>query len=745
MMNFNPSISPDLITVIVSVSVIVSLYFIWTSINLGSSLAKLFVSLLRILSLAVLAILLLNPVRLEKVEMLSLPKSKSFLIDHSKSMQMGTDQTRLEEAQQILRKAKTDKTTSFYFAEKLSPNTENLGSNSKSNMGQALYSTLQKQESGKSLGELFLFTDGRLHDRQKLSEAIQFALDKGIRIHTFLPQEEAKMRNISLSQCLYPRRVLPKQDISVTLKTDTKAFVDQEVTIRIINSDTDELRASKVVKLNESEQEFNFTFKAKAISEKFTALVDWLPQELSHLDNSYNFEVKVEADEIKVLYMEGSNSQHPLAGQSRKVPAPVFMEQAWQETANIKFETLLVSKQLTVGGTLFRKNDASLSYPTTREELFQYDVVICSDINRFILSKAQLAWTRELVEKRGAGFCMIGGNTSFGDGGWDKTTWEQMIPIDMSEFGYGNREIDFQLSFVPKYFTHPILQIDPDPKVNEEILKKSFKLTGCNLIDRLKPGAISLANHEFYDDMSVLAVQNYGKGRSMAFTSDSAGGWGHFFQGYWGPEEKNNNYYKKFWVNAVKWLSENSLNRKKTDLLIRTDSVRYEPGEQVKLWVSLNSIDLAKMEQLKLKASFEADSDESVTLIYDKKTGFFTGEIFAPEEGGLKALTVKAFDRSGSQLASSNVNLDLRKVDLEVTDLTVDEKLLTDLSKLTGGESFKSLKEFEAIYLSQDENFEGKNHQVQIPQWDQWWVLLLVLFLLSAEWLFRKIHLGALS
>ena len=744
-MNYNLSVALWLIASVVGFSALVSLYFIWTSINLGSALAKFFVTTLRLSSLAVLGLLLLNPVRLEKVDLVALPKSKTFLIDHSKSMQMGTDKTRLEEVHTVLDKNKAFEASRFYFSEKLSPNTESLGSTSHSYLGKALYSALQKEEKGQTLSELFLFTDGRLHDRQKLSEAIQFALDKGIKVHTFLPQEKAVISNIALVQCEYPRSVSPQQQMTVKVKTKTEGFVNEKAIIKLMGAQDKKLKASKTVKLNEGEQEFEFKVKAGNRPEEYLVKIEKLAKEITAVDNSYKFRVDIDSNDIKVLYMEGSNSQHPMAGQSRRVHAPVFMEQAWRETGNIKFDTLLVSKQMAVGGTLFRKNDASLSYPTTKEELFTYDVVICSDINRFILSKEQLAWTRELIEKRGGGFCMIGGDTSFGDGGWDKTTWEQMIPIDMSDFGYGNREIDFDLVFNPKYITHPILKVHDDPQENAKILKRSFRLTGCNLIDRLKPGAINLASHEYYEDMSVLAIQNYGKGRSMVFTSDSAGGWGEAFQGYWGPNKRNNKYYKRFWVNAVNWLAQNSLNRQKTDLQIRTESIRYEPGERVKMWVSINSLDLDKKAKLKFLATFGGGKSDEVQLKFDKKTGFYVGSLDAPESGGLKPLIVSAYDSSSSKVASSFVNLDIRKVDLEFKDLTIDHKFLGDLSKLTGGESFRNFAEFEELFLASDESSEERNHQVKIPMWDQWWVLALILFLLAAEWLFRKIHLGALS
>ncbi len=65
-------------------------------------------------------------------------------------------------------------------------------------------------------------------------------------------------------------------------------------------------------------------------------------------------------------------------------------------------------------------------------------MVICSDIARAAFTPEQIEWTVELVAKRGGGFAMVGGHTSFGSGGWDRTPWDGMIPIDMSGDGPGN-------------------------------------------------------------------------------------------------------------------------------------------------------------------------------------------------------------------------------------------------------------------------------------------------------------------
>ena len=135
-------------------------------------------------------------------------------------------------------------------------------------------------------------------------------------------------------------------------------------------------------------------------------------------------------------------------------------------------------------------------YPTTREELFGYDVVICSDIARTSFTPEQLDWTVELVAKRGGGFAMIGGNTSFGSGGWDQTVWDGMIPVDMS--GHGPAAIRELLGNVAcrdssaSRSTIRSGKLSMTPSATARCSPALPMFYGTNLTDRLKPAATAL-------------------------------------------------------------------------------------------------------------------------------------------------------------------------------------------------------------------------------------------------------------
>ena len=74
---------------------------------------------------------------------------------------------------------------------------------------------------------------------------------------------------------------------------------------------------------------------------------------------------------------------------------------------------------------------AARGAPKTLEDLGQFDLFMLSDVSALDLSRAQMDLYRTWVRDFGGGFVMLGGENSFGVGGYYKTPVEQMLPVRM--------------------------------------------------------------------------------------------------------------------------------------------------------------------------------------------------------------------------------------------------------------------------------------------------------------------------
>ncbi len=69
-------------------------------------------------------------------------------------------------------------------------------------------------------------------------------------------------------------------------------------------------------------------------------------------------------------------------------------------------------------------------FPTRLEEMAGYDLIIMSDIEARYMSRTAMRNIERYVRELGGGFLMVGGEHSFGPGGYDGTTFEDISPVN---------------------------------------------------------------------------------------------------------------------------------------------------------------------------------------------------------------------------------------------------------------------------------------------------------------------------
>jgi uncharacterized membrane protein len=74
---------------------------------------------------------------------------------------------------------------------------------------------------------------------------------------------------------------------------------------------------------------------------------------------------------------------------------------------------------------------SALGAPKTLEDLQQFDFFILHDVSALSLGRDQMELYRRWVQDFGGGFVMIGGEQSYGVGGYFRTPIEQMLPVRM--------------------------------------------------------------------------------------------------------------------------------------------------------------------------------------------------------------------------------------------------------------------------------------------------------------------------
>ncbi len=601
-----------------------------------------------------------------------------------------------------------------------------------------------------------LFSDG-IETSARSPEAVARQFHRrGISVHTVVVGTTNDMKDIVIENVQVKRAVPNQAPTRVVLALRSSGFSNQIVAVQIRRER--EVLVAKDIRLNGSTQqvELNFTPRQKGF-QIYDVSIAPLKDEWLTSNNRRRFALEVIDPTIHVIYMEGTPQQS-----SSPIPEWKYLRDALQTDQEIKVTTLYrqkgnngqflntVDSDPDTHERIYPVEHPTHGFPHTLAGLLEYDVIIHSDIRITSFSAEQLENIDALVEQHGGGFVMIGGNSAFGKGGYHRTILDRIIPVAMANSD--DAEVrPIQLSVPRLAWTHPLVAFSGDRTETESIWTAKFPtLYGMNRVERAKPGASVLAEADGPGGNVLIAAQQIGKGRSLAFTSDTTRSWGRDFETTWGEpvnpnggnSEANNDsrYYRQFWVNAIRWLAAGRIGRTNSAVTLELARGYCGPGENVKATIQvrnergqeLSTADVG----LYLGNSSGSISNEVARAVYESVSRTYVAEIRPPTVGSY-IVTAVAKQR-GVKLGEDRQLLVSEVTDLEMADLRARPELMAALAKASGGQAFSAANlapETDAIFA----NLPPPTVEYRrTPLWDKSWWLGAVLGLLSLEWAVRR-------
>jgi uncharacterized membrane protein len=590
---------------------------------------------------------------------------------------------------------------------------------------------------------VIVLSDGQVGDTPELIKVAEDYRTLGIPIHVLAMGDEAIRGDIAIERLSVPRKVNAGDQVPIRVAVRSQGFDGQRVKLEVHSASDPQTKpvAELPITLTGGSQSHDIVVSANPNLGELTLSVALQENEAIESNNRVPFEVMARDRKVQVFYMEGTTHGREYA----------FLRDALQDDPNIKCVTATVDDQWVSRPRITRINDPYRGFPASRAELFEYDVVICSDISRGAFTREQLEWTGELVRDRGGGFVMVGGHTSFGAGAWDQTIWDQLIPIDMKggRIGQGFVNQTFRVNVPAAVRTHPIWRISEDPAENDRIIDALPPFHGTNIAERVKPAAtllgVSASRLTVVGTSPVFACQSYGRGRTFAMLPDTTEAWGHDFERYWG--QNDNRYFRKFWRNVVNWLTENSVSAQRR-LVVDTDKLIYRPGEPIKLSVQAYDDQYQSITGYHVVARLLDNADDKTVAAADLavRLGKYEGSINArlpqvesdEEASTLAQLTVEivAQDRD-REIAKQQVKLQVLNDSDELLTPNPNRKPLEELAETTDGMVLKSAADVVAA-LSGIKSPPGKRVVHRAPVWDHPMLWMGMLGLMVTEWIMRR-------
>jgi hypothetical protein len=454
----------------------------------------------------------------------------------------------------------------------------------------------------------------------------------------------------------------------------------------------------------------------------YTAAVESPAGERYLGNNAVYFPLRVDAEPIKVLYLEGF-----LRYEYK------YLKGRLEDDPDVGLITVVrrVSPDIPEG-------KGGKEY-LTAETLKNIDVVILGDMEATFFSPAEyrnlLAW----LDGKNHSLLVLGGYRSLGPDGFRKTPLADLLPVVLAEGPPYQLEEPFNLKLTPEGEKHPLFTLTRDAVKDAAAWNAAPPLQGMALVQRSKPDAEELAvNPKAVRDgkpAPVLVVRRAGGGgHVMVLTADTTWRWSRVPRLVGQPDT----LYGRFWSQAVRWLTGRSLDDERPLLAVSTDRPDYDVGRKVTVTVRRQpkpGTDLAASE-----ASVEIldPAGKTVALALKGDSGDpdrFTGE-FYPSVGGRYELKA-ALAAAGKPLANQTAEFLVQGGDLEMANTGTNPGNLRALAEVTGG-----------VYLDIDNadelagkiaRKERRTARVQRTEyWNSPWLFLVFLGLVTGEWFLRR-------
>ncbi len=280
--------------------------------------------------------------------------------------------------------------------------------------------------------------------------------------------------------------------------------------------------------------------------------------ELSTLNNARVVTVIVQKQALRVLYFTRDLGQEfrMLRNELARDPGIAFTA-LFRTTGN----------RFTLQGDRLPGDEAlEAGFPSTRKGLEPYDVIIIGSFPAEDCTPQQMKALIQFTEGGGT-LIFLGGDNSFGRGGYAPTSLAVLFPWRLGEHEPELAQGSFPVSVPPAASGHPILAT-----VEDAVARGSATLECVNQVEELKPGATALLNARVgVRDVAVVAVQTYGKGKVMGIASNTFWKWAT-------QAEPLRSAYGLFWRQAVRNLT--GITEGGQNLAVRWDKDFYRPGEQ---------------------------------------------------------------------------------------------------------------------------------------------------------------------
>jgi uncharacterized membrane protein len=445
-----------------------------------------------------------------------------------------------------------------------------------------------------------------------------------------------------------------------------------------------------------------------------------MPGETNAANNAVTRLVDVTGDTRRILYVEGEPRWEYK-----------FIRRAEEPDHGVQ----VVSMLRTTENKIYRQgigdpSELADGFPSKAEDLFKYQAIVIGSVEAGYFTPSQQELLREFVDKRGGGVLFLGGRFSLSEGGWASSGAADLLPTFLPNQKETFKRESATVALTAAGAESPVTRLLDDRAANVERWRKLPYLNDYQDAGTPKPGATVLAQMTAGRTMPLLVTQNYGRGRTAVLATSGTWRWQM-------NSPLGDTAHDLFWQQLLRWLAADSPGQVVATMPAQT---LMDDGH-VKLTATVRDKQFTPAAEAHVSAHVigPQGAEQLVEMTPVANTpGTFEAEWTADKPGSYVAeVTAEAGVKGGAELGNDSVAFRREDGVAENFHTEQNRELLQKLSDETGGR-YWGADELEKLPQEISYSEAGISVRDTKELWDMPVVFLVLLGLMSADWLLRR-------
>lgn len=570
---------------------------------------------------------------------------------------------------------------------------------------------------------ILLLTDGVNTEGPTLAEAAQQARRRGVPLVTVGLGDDRTVRDLRLSDLLVDDVVFAGDVVGFEFKLSGTNLAGRKVQITLRQPDRSEPLAQLEASVPPDGQTTTLRLPYRPTQlGTFRFVIEAASQEGERdlVNNRLTGQLEVRRDKIRVLLVQGyPNYEYR------------YLRNLLAREPSIDLHTVL---QEADAEHATQEKGALPVFPVRRDELLAYDVVVLGDANPALFGQSGLMNLQRFVnERQSGGALLVIAGPRYMPWAYRDTPLAALLPIVLATARQPEGELHdgFRLRPTETGLACPPLQLG-DTQAETETIWSHLPPLYWLLDAEPKPAARVLAEHPTLTTadgrpVPLVLLQYVGAGRVWFQSTDETWRW------RWRVGDA---YFARYWVQTIRYLARAKLAGQRAAEL-SADRRHYERGETIRLRLQFGDERLAPAEDDGVTVVVEPQGQKTQRLKLRRVSaarGIFAATLPANASGEYHAWL--AIPTLAGRAPATDFTVLPPPGELAQTQM--DSAALKQAAELTKGHYYTFATAGDLL----GDLPEGRQVPIETlppkPLWNTWPVLLLLLSLLTLEWVLRK-------